>query len=212
MEHDFWISKWHNNEIAFHEAQGNPYLMKHHDLLSSTDSPRVFVPLCGKTRDIYYLISQGYDVVAAELSELAITQLFEELGEQPDVTQDGEHKRYHIPGLTVFVGDIFALTAKQVGDISAVYDRAALIALPDTMRIRYTKQLMALTGKARQLLICVDYDQSVMPGPPFAVSESTVRSLYDGDYVIARQESEEIDGGLKGKAQANNEVYYLTPR
>ncbi|WP_414830428.1 thiopurine S-methyltransferase [Alteromonas sp. H39] len=212
MEHDFWISKWQNNEIAFHEAQGNPYLVKHHGFLSSTDSPRVFVPLCGKTRDIHYLLSQGYDVVAAELSELAITQLFEELGELPEITQDTSHKRYHIPGLTVFVGDFFALTAKQIGDITSVYDRAALIALPDTMRVRYTQQLMSLTNKARQFLICVDYDQTVMPGPPFATPEDTVRSLYEAHYTVTRCESEEIEGGLKGKVEAKNDVYYLTPR
>ncbi len=212
MEHDFWISKWHNNEIAFHEAQGNPFLVKHHSFLASSDSPRVFVPLCGKTRDIHYLISQGYEVVAAELSELAITQLFDELGEEPEITPNGEHKQYHIPGLTVFVGDIFTLTPGQVGNITGIYDRAALIALPEGMRTAYTEKLMSLTGKARQLLICVDYDQQIMPGPPFSIPQSTVHSLYDADYDISLKESENIEGGLKGKAPANNEVYTLTPK
>ena len=71
MEHSFWHSKWQKNEIGFHEPEGNALLVKHaHVLLSggeqSSHPIRIFVPLCGKTRDIAWLLSQGVEVVGAE--------------------------------------------------------------------------------------------------------------------------------------------------
>ena len=39
----------------------------------------------------------------------------------------------------VFVGDFFDLTNSLLGAVDAIYDRAALVALPPDMRQAYTK-------------------------------------------------------------------------
>jgi thiopurine S-methyltransferase len=39
----------------------------------------VFLPLCGKTLDIHWLLSNGYPVAGSELGEVAVKQLFSEL-------------------------------------------------------------------------------------------------------------------------------------
>ncbi|MCU7555307.1 thiopurine S-methyltransferase [Alteromonas sp. ASW11-19] len=210
MDHAFWHSKWQNNHIAFHEPQGSPLLVAHHPVLTAPPSPRVLVPLCGKTRDIGYLLSKGCEVVGVELSELAINQLFDELGESPEITQTQTHKRYSIPGLTVFEGDFFALQRDDIGAVTGVYDRAALIALPASMRGQYAQQVNKLSGGAEQLLICVDYKQADMPGPPFAVSTDEVTALYAPHYSITLLASEDVAGKLKGKVPACNQVYRLS--
>ncbi len=83
MEAGFWHKKWVEGDIGFHEQQGNPSLREHFGKLQMAAGARVFLPLCGKTRDIAWLLDEGYRVTGAELSELAIKALFEELGLVP---------------------------------------------------------------------------------------------------------------------------------
>ncbi|MAT33697.1 MAG: thiopurine S-methyltransferase [Ponticaulis sp.] len=210
MEHEFWHERWGNNQIAFHEADGNELLKRHFHALDLEEGARLFLPLCGKTRDIHWLLGQGYEVAGAELSELAIQQLFRELGIKPEVNEVGELTRYSAPRIDIFVGDIFKLTADQLGEIDAVYDRAALVALPQDMRTRYGAHLPELTDHADQLLITFDYDQSMMDGPPFAVPEEEVRRLYENAFALECLETSDVEGGLKKKAPATESVWLLT--
>ncbi|AMJ97988.1 thiopurine S-methyltransferase [Alteromonas macleodii] len=217
MEHSFWHSKWQKNEIGFHEPEGNALLVKYSSFLIGDNSPsssssRIFVPLCGKTRDIGWLLAQGCEVVGAELSEVAITQLFEELGVEPTISTSTNGKVYAKDGLTIFVGDIFKLTSSDIGDVTGVYDRAALVALPSPLREQYSAHLIEITQCAPQLIISFDYDQNEMAGPPFSVNEKTVDSLYSADYNIQRLERSVLEGGLKGKVDADNLVFALSAK
>ena len=87
MDPEFWLMKWHNNETGFHEQEANPNLTQNIHRLSLAPGSRIFVPLCGKTLDIPWLIKQGYYVVAAELSTIAIAQLCQQLDIIPDSTK-----------------------------------------------------------------------------------------------------------------------------
>lgn len=214
MEHSFWHSKWQKNEIGFHEPKGNALLVKYASFLlgdetSEASLKRIFVPLCGKTRDIGWLLSQGCDVVGAELSELAVIQLFEELDVEPAVTTTANGKIYAKDSLTIYVGDIFKLTPTDLGEVTGIYDRAALVALPSPLREQYAAHLMAITQCAPQLIISFEYDQNEMAGPPFSVNEDTVSSLYSDNYTINRLERSVLKGGLKGKVEADNLVFAL---
>lgn len=212
MEANFWHERWANNEIGWHERDFHPFLTTHFNELALPPVSRVFVPLCGKTRDIAWLLQQGCKVVGSELSELAVQQLFAELGVQPTLTAVGASQRYSAPDLDVFVGDIFALTPTQLGHVDAIYDRAALVALPPAMRSRYAAQLLALTGKAPQLLVCFEYDQNRMAGPPHSVPAAEVWAHYGRDYTLELAGSRTVAGGLKGGTPADELVWLLRPR
>jgi thiopurine S-methyltransferase len=206
MDASFWHAKWEKSEIAFHQEEVNPLLLDHFGALSLPVGSRVFVPLCGKTRDILWLLQSGYRVVGAELSRLAVEQLFAEMELAPDVTQAGPLTRFAAEDLDIYVGDIFELSGSELGQVDAVYDRAALVALPEAMRQRYADHLAAITGRARQLLIAYDYDQSLQNGPPFAVGADEVRSLYGTHYEPTLLASVEVAGGLRGKCPATEHV------
>jgi thiopurine S-methyltransferase len=171
---------------------------------------RVFLPLCGKTLDIHWLLSKGHRVCGAELSPLAIEQLFVELGVTPEIVEIGPLSRYSAPGIDIFVGDIFKLARDTLGPIDAVYDRAALVALPETMRGRYAAHVVEITGRAPQLLISFDYDQSLIDGPPFSVDRTDVERLYAERYELTLLGSPDVEGGLKGKVAAREDVWLLT--
>ena len=209
MEASFWHAKWEKSEIAFHQDDFNPLLLDHFGALSLPAGSRVFVPLCGKTRDILWLLQSGYRVVGAELSRVAVEQLFAEMDLQPSISQVGPLTRFATEDIDIYVGDIFELSGSELGQVDAVYDRAALVALPADMRQRYAEHLVAITDRARQLLIAYDYDQSLQDGPPFAVGADEVRRLYDPHYELALLTSVEIAGGLRGKCPATEHVWQL---
>jgi thiopurine S-methyltransferase len=193
----------------------NPLLVAHFTALGVAKPARVFLPLCGKTLDIDWLLARGYRVAGAELSQVAVEALFERLKLPPTIERPagttGDISRWSSPGLDIFVGDFFALAAESLGNVDAVYDRAALIALPPDMRGRYAVHLDAITHGAPQLLIALDYDQTRMPGPPFAVSEEEVRRHYStrAPALLSRKE---LPGGLRGVSPATESAWLLRKR
>ena len=209
MEPNFWHSKWAKGEIGFHEGTPNTLLIEHFAALSLPKGSRVFVPLCGKTRDIAWLLANGYQVVGVELSRLAIDELFDELGIAPTVAPIDKLARYQGKSIDIYVGDIFDLTRDMLGSVDAIYDRAALVALPEELRSRYAAHLITVTGAAPQLLISFDYDQQLMAGPPFAVSKEAVHRYYASQYQITPLLTRDVTGGLKGKVAATETIWLL---
>lgn len=211
MEADFWRRKWRDNELGWHRSSANPMLVRHFPALGLKPGARVFVPLCGKTLDIHWLLAKGFRVAGAELVESAVEQLFSELGVAPAIDEVGALRRYGGEGVEVFVGDLFGLAPETLGTVDAVYDRAALVALPAEVRPGYVAHVAAITARAPQLLLTFDYDQSLMDGPPFSVTDEEVRGLYAGAYDAAPLESAEVEGGLKGFCPAMERAWRLTP-
>ncbi|MCB1667444.1 MAG: thiopurine S-methyltransferase [Porticoccaceae bacterium] len=202
MEPDFWHERWKTNDIGFHEGEANWLLVKYFDRLALPQDARIFLPLCGKTRDIAWLLGKGYRVVGVELSQTAVEQLFAELGVKPIVSRLTEMVLYRWENLEVFVGDFFRLTKLKLGDVDAVFDRAALVALPKSLRDRYTDHMIAITSGASQLLISFDYDQSIMDGPPFSVTGQEIKAHYQNTHNVILLEEAPVEGGLKGKCEA----------
>ncbi|MEO9874673.1 MAG: thiopurine S-methyltransferase [Anderseniella sp.] len=211
MDAEYWHKKWQADDLGFHQAEGNPLLQAYFKTLALPAGSRVFVPLCGKTRDIAWLLSQGCRIAAVELSELAVQQLFADLRLEPAVVVTQGLKHYSAPDLDIFVGDIFQLSREMLDVVDAVVDRAALVALPEEMRVRYARHVAGITGQAQQLLVTFEYDQSQMSGPPFSISNEEISRHYENSYRISSLASVDVAGKLKGKCVANENVWLLTP-
>lgn len=209
MDAEFWHQKWEKNEIGFHRAEVSPWLVTYLERLNLPPAGRVFLPLCGKTKDIGWLLGQGYRVLGVELSERAVRQLFDELGIEPTVTQKASLIHYQAERVDIFVGDIFGLDFGQVGQVDAVYDRAALVALPKETRMRYTKHLTRLTRGAPQLLVCYEYEQHRMEGPPFAILPSEVELHYSRDFQRTLLETAKVGGFGRAKCPATESIWLL---
>lgn len=203
MHADFWHQKWENGDIGFHESEVNPALENHLAQLQLPKAARIFVPLCGKSNDIIWLLQQGYRVVGAELSSLAVADLFTSLGRPPRITQHGPLSLYQAENIDLWVGDIFALSSPLLDQVDAIYDRAALVALPAETRRDYARLLVNLSGAAPQLLVCYEYDQALHPAPPFAVKASEVQQLYGDHYRPLRLSQQPLANGLRGSIPAS---------
>lgn len=178
MEPEFWHERWAVNQIGFHQSEVNPYLVELWPQMKVKPGERVFVPLCGKTIDLHWLLRQGLHVVGAELSEKAVAAWFSESGLTPSIEERGGFKVYRHGACEIWCGDFFALRASDIGECSAFYDRAALIALPPEMRWQYVEQLNRLMAEdACGLLITLEYEQTQVAGPPFSVDEDEAQQL-----------------------------------
>jgi len=197
MKKEIWLERWEKGQTGFHNHEVNPLLVKHFDELELPLASRIFVPLCGKTLDISWLLSKGYCVVGVELSESAVKELFEELGEEPYIMTEGEHIHYHAENIDIFVGDFFTLTPQIIDHVDAIYDRAAIVALPSEMRDDYTKQILSLTQNVPLLMTTVVYDQSLMNNSPFSVDREELERHYGHHYTITQLDKINVKGGLK---------------
>ena len=181
MDPDFWHERWKTNQIGFHQGDINSRLVRYWPSLALQEGARVLVPLCGKSRDMLWLLEQGYAVTGVEISPIAVEAFFAENRVAPVITREARCIRWKAESLEILCGDFFALERADVGTCGGVYDRAALIALPPAMRPRYVRHLSGLLDRhVTGLLLTVEYDQSEMRGPPFSVSDAEVSRLFTG--------------------------------
>jgi len=206
VEHDFWLERWRDGNIGFHKSTWNPMLEKHWSTLGVAAGSPVFVPLCGKSLDMRSLVSRGHPVIGVDVSELAIESYFAEGGETferqeqadegPDEEPESESSSapspegsprgrsgrlavYRGPRTTIYAGDVFDVRSRHVENVRAVYDRGALVALPDSMRGPYVAHVLARVPVGTVFLVlALEYDRDRVDGPPFCVPAAAIASMY----------------------------------
>ncbi|NJN52315.1 MAG: thiopurine S-methyltransferase [Gammaproteobacteria bacterium] len=194
MDTKFWLERWRQNQIGFHQPQFNKRLIRHWPALQLDAHDRVFVPLCGKSLDMRWLRQQGHSVVGVELSPMAVEAFFAEGDESYEVEKLGALRLYHSDDIRIYCGDVFELTARELAGVSAVFDRGALVALPPDPRRRFVDHLLRILPiDAQILLLTVEYDQNLVAGPPHAVHPDEVHALYAERCRIERLETQISD-------------------
>ena len=179
MDRDFWLQRWHDNQIGFHQDQPTPLLCKHWASAGVADGATGFVPLAGKSLDMVWLAAQGHRVLGVELSPLAVAQFFAEHDLTPEVSESRYGLHHRAGPIELVLGDAFGLDAELLAGCDAVYDRAAVIALPPELRTRYAEALYPrLPASCRGLMITLEYPQHEKDGPPFSVPETEVRERF----------------------------------
>ena len=193
MDANFWQQRWQDGQIGFHQDRTTPLLEAHWEAAEVPSGGRVFVPLAGKSLDMLWLAARGHRVLGVELSALAVEQFFAENGLTPEITESRYGRHYVAGAIELILGDAFGLDAEILADCVGVFDRAALIALPASMRLRYAANLYSkLPGGCRGLLITLEYPQHEKVGPPFSVVEAEVRGLFERDWRIEPLERQDI--------------------
>ena len=221
MDSEFWQQRWQEGRIGFHKSDVNPELIKYFSNIALPVGSQVLVPLCGKSIDMVWLACTGYDVVGIELVESAVQAFFAEQNITPTITEltsaadRSTLKRYQgqLAGqtITLWAADIFALSAIDIDAINAIYDRAALIALPANMRADYSRHIVKLSNNAPQLLITLNYDQSKKDGPPFSINHEQLLQYYSADYKIVELASNSSTLNATSEILVTEHVWLLKP-
>lgn len=184
MQHEFWLQRWQQQQIGFHQQAYNPLLLQYWPQLNTAQGKTVFVPLCGKSLDMQWLAEQGLTVIGNELSALAIEAFWQAMSVSPQRQQRGAFEQSQSGSISLLQGDFFALTEADIDSPSLVFDRAALVALPPQMRQRYVQHLRTiLPSKSEILLVTLEKESNVDGGPPFNVGCAEVNELFAQDNV-----------------------------
>ena len=179
MEAKFWHEMWASGVVGFHQSKVNEYLTSYWSMLNLTNDETVLVPLCGKSLDMIWLAQQGHNVLGVELSSKALDAFISDNSLTARPYRDENFTGYELSSMKLLCGDFFNLNQAYTSDVNAIYDRAALVALPKALRQAYVSHLSRLLEKGTQvLLVTMEYDTSKLQGPPFAVAEEEVYALY----------------------------------
>lgn len=184
-DHALWRQGWRANETAFHLEYVHPLLIRFWPTLGLNHDDRVFVPLCGKSLDLMWLHDLGHDIVGVELSPIAIRQFFKDSCVHPKRSHLKELTCWTHERLTMYCGDFFELTRDEMTGVRAVYDRAALSALPENMREYYIAHLHAIIpDDCRVLLLTIediDDDETVSDA---TAASAEIANLYAGYFSV----------------------------
>ncbi len=216
MQQEFWHERWQLNQIGFHNQEVNGHLQRNWPTLNIAAGSRVFVPLCGKSNDMLWLLAQGFEVIGVELSPLAVKAFFAENGLSVTIRQQGQFSVSETEGLRIYCGNFFDLSANDLAGVNAVYDRASLVALPPKMRAAYALHTHSLLKPGtKTLLVAFDYPQHEMQGPPFSVQTHEVQTLYREWCNVELLQTEDIldrEPGFrnKGVTRMQEQVYIQT--
>lgn len=193
MNPEFWHTRWQEGRIGFHQDDVTPLLRQYWSTIGVAEGARVFVPLAGKSRDLLWLAAQGLRVFGVELSQLAVEQFFQDNGLVPEIRRSRYGTHYSAGEIELLHGDAFALDAAILHDCTAVYDRAAIIALPADLRRRYASELYAaLPSGCQGLMVSLEYPQAQKEGPPFSVESDELQGLFGQDWDIELLERHDI--------------------
>ncbi len=205
-----WRERWEKNEIGFHQSTGNPLLKEFWPTLKLRPKARVFVPLCGKSFDLLWLAEQGFQVVGVELSEIACQAFFQENHLRMSVEESASFKRYYNDQIQIFCGDFFALSPAMLSTIDAVYDRAALVALPDDLRRQYVQHLKTLLTKSSQILLITYDTPNQVQGPPYSVSQAEIEKRFAPEFdiqLLQRKVKTDLPQHLYQKGYSDTETF-----
>ncbi|GAC1502528.1 MAG: thiopurine S-methyltransferase [Steroidobacteraceae bacterium] len=216
MRPEFWHARWRAGQTGFHQSKVDRNLEEHWPQLGVASSSRAFVPLCGKSLDLLWLIERGHCVAGVELSAVALESFCMEHGIPAKRRTQDSFDIYESARLELYRGDFFALTPTLLGAVSAVYDRAALTSWPPELREAYALHMAALTNPATQtLLVTLEYPQEQMSGPPFSVGAAEVARLYAPTHEVRQLSKNDVLANeakfrARGVRQLHEVCYRLT--
>jgi thiopurine S-methyltransferase len=218
MDHKFWLERWQNSDIGFHQEAAHDSLVRHWPAIGVPKSAQVLVPLCGKSLDMAWLVGQGYAVIGTELAVAAVDQFFAERSRTPASVTHGAFVVKRAGPFEIWCGDHLQLDPAVTRRIGGVFDRAALVAMPRVMQQAYADQLAALTPAGIPvLLVALDYDPSEMDGPPFPITPQRIEELFGANFritLLERREGLSISRNLqrRGLSWLDEATYKLVRR
>ena len=227
---DYWEGRWTDNMSGWHEVEGNKLLWENLDQLVETNFPgvekaslKVFVPLCGKTYDMYRLYKEGYTVVGVEFASQPIGEFFSENSIEVNSEVSAPYTASRDGRMTIGQGDLFTFGVDESAEhklphdgYDIIWDRGSLVAMNAADRSKYTQLMLSVLAPNFLYLIDVfDYDTSVYGGPPLAVSQQDLEGFFgsvckiehiaSADYLKDRPRFQQ-----KGLKEMTEQLYSMT--
>ncbi|MDR8394178.1 thiopurine S-methyltransferase [Aliifodinibius sp. S!AR15-10] len=215
MEISYWTSRWKKNKIGWHMQEVYPPLVSYWNRLELNAGDCILVPLCGKSKDLGWLARKGVKVLGVEVSKVAVNQFFSEMKMAYTKKKSGAFTIYESGNIQLWQGDFFKLKPSRLPSIDAIYDKAALVALPLKKRREYAQLVLQYCSPSTPMLVSTfEYPQDEMSGPPFSVFRDELEELYGNRFNIELLHEESVFEKLskfqrRGLASYLREKIYL---
>lgn len=184
MSCKLWKQAWAADQIDFHQMQVNPLLQTYWPSLALPADAKVFVPLCGKSLDMAWLLSQHCRIVGVEVSPIAVAAFFAANQQIPQPSRQGKLTRWQTDQVDIFCGDYFDLGAAELADVTAVYDHAAMQAFGPALRKRYVSHLANILPSACPVLLLSTGYPEVGDAENSFVIDDEILALYQTRFSI----------------------------
>jgi len=184
-----WKNRWSANNIGWHRNNINNFLEEFWSLIKRDlpQQPKACVPLCGKTLDLKMLYDAGCEVVGVEVSELAVSQFFQEQNLEYDASKiDGidvwqtKDKR-----LRIYLMDLYQFPRMKDDEFDFIWDRGSFVAINREDRKKYVStmaQLMKVGGV--HLLEFFIYNPEEYSGPPHSSTKEELTQLWSATHAV----------------------------
>ncbi|XP_041356889.1 probable thiopurine S-methyltransferase [Gigantopelta aegis] len=192
MSVDDWKKRWDKEQTEFHLPKVHPMLEKHLGaLVQGRSKLRFFIPLCGKSVDMRWLLEQGHGVVGCEGVDKGCQEFLQEnkmkYTASPMKSCEGTVYRSQCSPLTLYRCDVFDLRREDVGQFDCIWDRGSFVAIPVSKRKRYADIIVSLMKPdCRYLLDCFLLNNEQFAGPPFSCTENDINTFY-GSYCAVKK-------------------------
>jgi thiopurine S-methyltransferase len=213
-----WLQCWHDRQTEFHQSAVNPLLTRFWPELGLDAGSRIFVPLCGKSLDMLWLAQQGHEVIGVELSPVAVRAFFKENRLRPNRRSVGSFTLWQADRISILCGDYFALTGSELGQIDAVYDRAALTAFPEDVRTLYVAHLnMILPASGKVFILTSETPETGSSPAQNLEADAEIVTLYEAAFEIELTHVEHMfepdpEGTDRAQIEIAHKVYRLSPK
>ncbi|CAL8110762.1 unnamed protein product [Orchesella dallaii] len=192
---EYWENRYKKRNFEWHIEEVHPQLLKYlskltqletEETVEGSKAKKFFVPLCGKTKDIPFLLKLGFEVFAVEAIDSVVQELINE--NNLELTFDEKRSIYHDKDeqLKIYCGDLFKCPIEEYGPFDCIWDRASFIALDYSFRPSYIDMMKRSVGYGsengvhnfRYLLQSVTYDKSNFAGPPRCVDAADIKEFF----------------------------------
>lgn len=197
----------HDHEDDNPFTQASQMLKKHiGTLCPSKENMRVFVPLCGKSPDMKWLLEDvGCEIIGLECSEHAITGFFEENEIEYEVTVAPGFPNFHLfkgknSKIRVFQGDYFQFSAEAAGGtFDAIWDSASLNTIDLSLRKPYVEVIKSLMTKDTKYMLSAMYfgDLRTWKDNPFDITDDSMQEMFGEHFGWRKLDEDKSEWGLE---------------
>jgi len=181
-----WSNRWREGRAGWHLEGVHQMLSKYFasEIVQDRTDLKIFVPLCGKAKDLKWMHDQGHRIVGVEYDELVVRELFDEAGiAVASVEQIGGLQRFSSQDgrFTVYQGDFLLYKQEYESELmDGIWDRGSLVAINISDREKYASIITsAMSPTCRYLLDTLEYNVAEYTGVPHCVTNDEIRQLYD---------------------------------
>jgi thiopurine S-methyltransferase len=188
MDTTYWLERWETGNTRFDEPEPHRYLTRFFAQVAPASTNCIFVPLCGKSIDMAWLLQQQQHVIGVEISPIPLQTFIQENQLHPTVTTTAYGTVYQDKHCTLYQSSLFDLSDEIFLPVNLVYDRGALVALPwPELRKQYIQWYQdKLPLGTHVLLISFESDANVSQtsGPPFPITPDELTKQFGTHFSI----------------------------